>query len=558
MIDPDKRKAVFTLHQEGMAAREISQRLNISRNTVAVIIRQQGQCLPKQRRDKIEVDLELLRRLYRECDGWAQRIHEKLTEEHGVAIGYSTLTRLLQHHGLGTANSSRCDSVPDSPGEEMQHDTSVYQVPLGDQRTRVIASLLYLRYSKRRYLRFYRSFNRFAMKCFLHEALMFWGYSARLCVIDNTNLARWKGTGKRAIIVPEMVTFSRTYDFEFICHALGHPNRKAGEERSFWTLETNFLPGRQFASLEDLNQQARQWATERMEQRPMGKSGLIPAKLFEHERGYLNELNEHLCPPYQSDERDTDQYGFIAFNGNYFWVPGTGRETVKVLHYANRVKICLRGSILAEYPLPADDVKNQKFSPTGQPAPRHGPKNRKHDSQPEEQRLRNLGPEVAAYLEFAGKTPGIQRHRFTYQLFALSRQLTATVFLETVRRALRYRITDLAVVERIAWLCTTQGQPWTPDVEVDDNYRQRPAYLEGRITDAPDLSIYDQLGQEDETSSKDQPTAPEQVTAPEQAAAHEQSTAPEPATESEPTTTAEPAIEPNQRPSSTDGEVPHG
>lgn len=39
----------------------------------------------------------------------------------------------------------------------------------------------------------------------------------------------------------------------------------------------------------------------------------------------------------------------------------------------------------------------------------------------------------------------------------------------------------------------TQGEPWISEVEVDDNYRQRPAYLEGRITDAPDLSIYDQL-----------------------------------------------------------------
>ena len=153
-----------------------------------------------------------------------QRVHEKLKEEHQIAIGYSTLTRLLQQHGLGNV-STRCDRVPDSPGEEMQHDTSVYQVTVGDHRTRVIASLLYLRYSKRRYLRFYRAFNRFAMKCFLHEALLFWGYAARQCVIDNTNLARWKGTGKRAVIVPEMVAFARTYGFEFICHELRHPNR---------------------------------------------------------------------------------------------------------------------------------------------------------------------------------------------------------------------------------------------------------------------------------------------------------------------------------------------
>ena len=226
MIDPDKRNAVFTLHQEGMTAREISQRLHISRNTVGSIIRQQGQVVPKQRRDKIEVDPDLLRRVYRECGGWVQRVHEKLKEEHQIAIGYSTLVRLLRQQGLGTADSRRCDRVPDSPGEEMQHDTSVYQVTLGDQRTRIIASLLYLRYSKRRYLRFYRAFNRFAMKCFFHEALMFWGYTARQCVIDNTNLARWKGTGKQAVIVPEMVAFAQTYGFVFVCHEIGHANRK--------------------------------------------------------------------------------------------------------------------------------------------------------------------------------------------------------------------------------------------------------------------------------------------------------------------------------------------
>ena len=67
-------------------------------------------------------------------------------------------------------------------------------------------------------------------------------------------------------------------------------------------------------------------------------------------------------------------------------------------------------------------MKNARFSPEGQPAPRHLPKNRKDGSQQEEQRLRGLGPEVAAYVDFALRTPGIQRHRFLRELFALSRQ----------------------------------------------------------------------------------------------------------------------------------------
>jgi len=59
-------------------------------------------------------------------------------------------------------------------------------------------------------------------------------------------------------------------------------------------------------------------------------TGLIPAKAFEYERAYLLELPRHLPAPYLIHERGTDQYGCVAFDGNYFWVPGTGRNDVKL------------------------------------------------------------------------------------------------------------------------------------------------------------------------------------------------------------------------------------
>jgi len=208
-------------------------------------------------------------------------VYEKLTEEERIQVKYSTVTRLVRSLGLGKPQEQRCDRVPDKPGAEFQHDTADYEIPLSGIANRLIASLMYLRYSKRRYLKFYRAFNRFRMKCFLHEGLMHWGYAAPVCIIDNTNLARLRGTGKNAVIVPEMIAFSEQRRFKFVCHEKGHSNRKAGEERSFWTVETNFFPWRTFENLEDLNRQAFEWATVRMHNRPTD-TGLIPSKAFEY------------------------------------------------------------------------------------------------------------------------------------------------------------------------------------------------------------------------------------------------------------------------------------
>ena len=509
MIEPDVRNAIYQLHLAGMTLQEISRQFKISRNTVRTVIRQQGVMPQTVRKDKIQIDPELLRRLYQECNGWAQRIHEKLLEEEGIQVGYATLTRLLRELEVGKSKKTRCDHVPDEPGAEMQHDTSVYQVKLADRPTKVIASLLYLRYSKRRYLKFYRVFNRFAMKCFLHEGLMFWGYSAKQCVIDNTNLARLRGTGKQAVIVPEMVSFAERYGFQFLCHAIRHPNRKAGEERSFWTVETNFLPGRSFESMEDLNRQALEWVTVRMHHRPVSKTGLIPAKAFEYERSYLTELPSQLPAPYWPHKRGTDEYGYVSFEANYYWVPGTKCEDVKVLQYADHLNIYRQRTCVAEYPLPPDGIRNAHFSPVGQPPPRYLPSRRHHGSQHEEQRLRAMGPEVTAYADYALKTPGIQRHRFLRELFALSRQVTATVFVEALTRALRYRVVQMETLHRIAWFCMSQErQPNLSDVDVDESFCQHPAYEEGFLTDEPDLSFYDEMPREDHTT--DEPKSEDQ------------------------------------------------
>ena len=498
MIETDKRKAIFLLHQEGMSKRQISKRLGVNPKTVSTIIKQKGLMPAVVRRDKQQIDPQLLRRLYGQCGGWIQRMHEKLQEEEGIQVKYSTLTRLLRELGISAPQKTRCERVPDEPGAEMQHDTTLYTIKLADKPVKIVASILYLRYSKRRYLKFYRNFDRFKMKCFIHEALMFWGYAPGQCIIDNTNLARLRGTGRAAVMVGEMQVFSKQYGFEFLCHEIRHANRKAGEERSFWTTETNFLPGRSFQSLEDLNEQAFKWATVRMENRPQGKAELIPAIAFEHEYPCLAKLPSHLPAPYRIHERYTDQYGYVSFNANYYWIPGSKRDVLKVLEYAQKLKIYLARECLIEYPLPAKGVRNQLFKPPGLSKTPHKPRNRKQPAEQEEKQLRALAPSVNAYLDWALKLKGLQRHRFLRKLLTVSQKMNLELFVKCIQRAHQYRITSIETIKRIAVLyfrSQTQELPWAP---VDEQLEERETYQQGYLTDPPDLSIYDIDPEEDE------------------------------------------------------------
>lgn len=504
MIDANKRKAIFLLHNEGMGIREISRKLNVSINTVRKIIDQEGQMPEITRRDKIHIDSVLLQKLYKKCDGYAQRVHEILEEDMGIAIGYSTLTQKLRELGLGQPKNERCDQEPDIPGAEMQHDTSPYTVKFGKARVNVQGSLIYMRYSKKKYLKFYRSFNRFAMKCFIHEALTFWEYAAGICIIDNTNLARLHGTGKNAVIVPEMKQFAKQYGFRFVCHEVGHANRKAGNERGFYTVETNFFPGRRFENLEDMNQQAFDWATIRMDNRPVSKSKLIPAQAFEYEQAFLEKLPPYVTAPYLTHKRGTDQYGYAPVHGNFYWVPGKTRFDVKMLEFCDHIDVYHQRRKLAEYKIPPDGVKNKRIGPEGGPKPKHHPRNRKKPTTAEENQLRSAAPEINAYMDFILIMKGKTRHRLIRQLHSLYKKTPMDLFAKAVKRALKYRVRNPDTLENIIRLLLRQSDSGyqMPLPEADDGYTNRPAYLEGRFTSDPDLSIYEKSS-DDENDTGD-------------------------------------------------------
>ena len=504
MINEDKRKVIQTLFGEGKKKKEIARLLNLTPQTVRRILAGSNR-QPEPRRDKRVIDEELLRGLYKRCDGYVQRVQEILSDEEKIEIGYSTLTRMIRCYDIGRKVNKRCYQVGDQPGAEMQQDTSPYKLKIGNEVKLVICSGLYLRYSKMRYIKFYPHFNRFKMKCFFYEALTYWGYAAKTSVIDNTNLAVLHGTGSEAVYNPEMIAFAKPYGFEWFAHEKGHANRKAGKERNFWTVETNFLPGRKFESMEDLNRQAFEWATSHYAHRPLSRTRLIPVSLFEEEKPYLVKLPAYIEPPYQSHRRNIDQYGYIAFNANYYWIPGKLRGNVPVIEYPNSIKIFPPNQPSIEYALPALKTRNQKFTPQGAQTNPYEPRNIKKPCHEEEKRLRSLGETCCAYLDFIrSNNSGIkQKPNFIRQLYRLSKNIAPSVFMVIIQRALKYHVGNIETLRRISRQLMQEEQYSLPGMTITNDYEQREAYRQGRFSQEADPEFYQNLMRDEEDTGKE-------------------------------------------------------
>lgn len=498
MINNEKRNAVLTLYNDGRKKKEIADILHINVKTVKKILLGK-QSKHAERKDKKDIEDDLLEQLYKNCEGYIQRVHEKLTEEYKVNIGYSTLRRIIREKGIGEQPVERSPHIVVLPGIEMQHDTSPYTIQIAEKSTHVIASGLYLRYSKMRYVVFYPYFTRFRMKCFFHEALSFWKFVAGICVVDNTNLAVLHGTGKNAVFVPEMEAFGRSHGFEWLAHEIGHANRKAGKERNFYTLETSFFPGRSFGSWEDLNNQAFQWSTERHAKRPLSHTKLIPIELFEEEKKHLKPFPEFVEEPYESHKRIIDAYGYIAFQGNYYWVPEIKlpHQEISLLEYAKKIRIYHAKEKYTEYILPPHKSRNEYFVPDTGIVPKHKPKcyTFRTTYKDEEKILRLKGKAMNDYLDWILSSKEVsQKYKFITELYVLTKKMSAGILNELIERAHQYRVSSMDVIHNmVSFMLKAKFETIPESIEYLNDFKKRPSYQDGRFSEENNLEQYRQL-----------------------------------------------------------------
>lgn len=395
------------------------------------------------------VDATLQQRLkeaYERARGNAVRMAQILADEHDMALSYSTLTRWVRQAELRAA-PKRSGEYHFAPGEEMQHDTSAHRVVLGGQAMKLQCASLTLAYSRRLFVRYYVQFTRLEAKHFLLQAAQFMGGTAGRCVIDNTSVVVVGGAGPDAVFAPEMVAFAATLGFQFMAHRINHCDRKALVERPFYYVETNFLPGRTFADLEDLNAQALRWCIDIANAKPKRALGMSPEAAYATEGPCLRRPPAVLPPAYEVLDRVVDLYGFVSVDTNRYSAPERLLgKTVTVYKHYERVEIHHRGAVIASH----ERVIGQRDVRRTLPGHHTAPKRAAREPALAEQLLRGE-PEVLQRYATALKLH--HQHgrgvRALHRLVQIKHTYPREPFLAAVEQALRFGLFDLTRLEHL-------------------------------------------------------------------------------------------------------------
>ena len=495
MLDKETRAAILALHQKGISSRKIAKDLDVSRNSVKVVLAQAGTQAPIMERASILDDHSgRIRELYGRCrDGHGRvnwvRVREKLIEDlakegKALDVSYSTLTWFCRRQGIGVKEKTPAQPIITAQGEEMQHDTSPYTLELGAAKIKLQCASLVLGYSRMLFMQFYPQFQRFHMKVFLTEAFQYFGGTCRRCVIDNTSIALACGSGANAQMAPEVEAFEERFGFRFLAHKIMHSDRKGKVERPFDFIFRNFLVARTFKDLADLNRQALDWL-DYANRRRLREFKASPLELFAAEKSALAPLPLYVPEVYRLWSRSVDAYGYVHLHGFKYPVaaPYLGRE-LQLRETKDRV-IVLDGSkeIMIHQKKVQGQAQPAPQSPAGAPRP-------KSIKLAEESKLQALGPDICGYLEALKASRGPRYFWSVRKLWRMLCQYRDEDFKAAVKKALQHLLFDVSRIETILLQDIAQKDYHLPLEFVGQDVERLPQYRLGAATPEPNLNDY--------------------------------------------------------------------
>ena len=334
--------------QTGNSAYAIGKELGISKNTALKYMQPTGTVSPKvSRPSKLDPHKALLHELMEDGIYNCVVLLERLRE-----AGYDGGISILKDYVHTFRPPKRLPAVrryETAPGNQAQMDWGIcHYTDVKGSAHKVPVFVMVLGHSRAKYIEFTSRCDRASLeRCMVNAFVYFGGVPEKVLTDNMKTVIIGKECGK-PIWNTGFEDFSVDMGFvPKVCQPR-RPQTKGKVERLVGYVKDNFLPGRMFEDLNDLNRQAIQWCRER-DLKVHGTTGKIPTEELTNEE-LLTLPAREILDKYSWETRNVTRDGFVSFDGIRYGVPWqySGRQ-VQVRLCAGHVEIYLDNTLIARH-----------------------------------------------------------------------------------------------------------------------------------------------------------------------------------------------------------------
>lgn len=360
------------------------------------------------------------------------------------------------------------------PGVQGQVDLSPYTVLLSGEPTKVVCFSLVLGYSRWQFIRFTLHADVHSV-CHSHVlAFEDAGGVAHEILYDRMKQVILESYKDGVLFHPLFERMAAHYGFRAVPLAPGYKEGKGKVENPFRYVEGNFLAGRTFQDLDDLNRQARKWLAETARVR-------IHRTTREQPSARLTEEQPALIPlPHQRFEAGIvvprligDDFCVAYETNRYSTPPRFASRTALVRVLDGRVEVLLEGEVVALHTLQKTRYKRYV-------APEHEAEFRATCTSRHvlAEQFQKLGAGAEPFAKGLVETRGGAAGYHMSQILKLADRVGAARVAEAVRHATRYGAFDHNAVARIVAGKPDKAPPGSLERRAESP-GQREKYLKG-------------------------------------------------------------------------------
>lgn len=495
-LSEKQRSRIHEVFKSTGSIRNTAQKLGISRNAVRRELRGDSHHpapVSYPRPSKLDPYKAKIGYLVREKNLSGVRVLEEI-KEIGYRGGYSILKDYIR---TIRPRPYRRPTPPidHPPGQEAQMDWSPHRVIVGGREQLVHTGSIVLCFSRWMYFRHFLDETLESVIRLHEEAFQKLNAVPETITYDNmTTVGRHIGPSE-VWINPAFQRFADSYGFRIVILPPGAKERHGKVERPFHYIENNFLAGREFQDLEDLNNRADSWQEHKANVRIHGTLRERPVDRLQRERLYLKPLAQHRSALFykQVDRLIHPDFCVAVDTNRYSANPNLIGQYAQVRLYSSHLEIWVNQQLDCKHTYIQDRHERQVL-------PEHEQMYKKMTGQRQllKTAFLRLGPPANTYYE------GLKKHRRAAAGYHLQRILTYAdryghdVVAGALAHAERYGAYSADAVLRII-----QGKriKQNPTQTIPENVRQ---WLRTCAVEEQDPTVYDRMVQKEDQDPEEE------------------------------------------------------